>query len=188
MTVPFAAVVTPDSIVFTAPSGKTTTISSDNAIFNDAKVIIKQIGALRAAGVQANDPEILNRVNQLVDLTMPAKAIIAQSDGRVAVRDGVVYWGDLALHSALTERILWGLAEGFNMSPYVAFLENMMKNPSKRAVDQLYTFVERNKMGITDDGFILAYKRVRGDFMDIYTGKFDNSPGTDCLDATQHGQ
>jgi hypothetical protein len=32
-------------------------------------------------------------------------------------------------------------------------------------------------MGITDDGHILAYKKVSADYKDIYSGTFDNSVG-----------
>ena len=52
-----------------------------------------------------------------------------------------------------------------------------MRNPSKRAVDELYGFLEKNSLPITPDGCFLAYKRVRGDYKDCYTGTMDNSVG-----------
>jgi hypothetical protein len=53
-----------------------------------------------------------------------------------------------------------------------------MKNPSKRSVDELYGFLEKNSLPITPDGHFLAYKKVRRDFKDIHSGTMDNSPGT----------
>jgi hypothetical protein len=48
-------------------------------------------------------------------------------------------------------------------------------NPSKRAVDELYTFLEHRALPITDNGNFLAYKAVREDYTDKYTGKFLNT-------------
>ena len=169
MSVPFAAIVTPDSIVFTDPTGKTHTVSSDHTHFEQIKNLVREIGK------NPQYPELF--MDDLLELVTPAKMIIDRGEGKVTVEDGVVYYGNTPVHSTLTERILWGLREGFSMDPYIAFMENLMRNPSKRSVDQLFVFVERNKMGITEDGYILAYKRVRDDFKDIYSGKFDNSPG-----------
>lgn len=69
------------------------------------------------------------------------------------------------------------LREGFNVNPFVKFMENLMLNPSKRAVDELYGFLEACNLPITPDGHFLAYKRVRNDYRDIYTGTMDNSVG-----------
>jgi hypothetical protein len=44
-------------------------------------------------------------------------------------------------------------------------------------VDELFLFLEANEVPLTERGTFIAYKRVRGDFKDIYTGTFDNSPG-----------
>ena len=175
MSVPFAAVVTPDSLVFTAPDGKTHTITSDQPEFKAAKMSIKTIQSeIRDVG-ESDDTDELRQL--LVDLISPSRKLNEGGHGLVTVRDGVVFYADNAIHSALTERILWGLGEGFVMEPYLAFLANLMENPSKRSVDQLYTLIETHKLGITDDGHILGYKRVRDDFSDIYSGLFDNFPG-----------
>jgi len=57
------------------------------------------------------------------------------------------------------------------------FLRNLEQNPSRTAVQELYDFLESGQMPITDDGCFLAYKKVRRDYTDIFTGKFDNSVG-----------
>jgi hypothetical protein len=70
------------------------------------------------------------------------------------------------------------LEEGFSIEPMVLFMHNLLKNPSKRSVDELYGFLEKNNLPITPDGYFLAYKKVRNDFLDIHSGTMDNSPGT----------
>jgi len=52
-----------------------------------------------------------------------------------------------------------------------------MQNPSKRAVDETYWFLENYGLPITDDGCFLAYKAVRNNYTDIYSGKFNNTIG-----------
>jgi len=58
------------------------------------------------------------------------------------------------------------------------FMHNLLKNPSKRSVDELYGFLEKNNLPITPDGYFLAYKKVRRDFLDIHSGTMNNAPGT----------
>lgn len=82
------------------------------------------------------------------------------------------------VHGSLTDRILSMMREGFEVQPLLNFLENLMDNPSKRAVDELYSFLEYGKMPITPDGHFLAYKRVRADYKSVHDGKTDNSIGT----------
>ena len=58
------------------------------------------------------------------------------------------------------------------------FIEKLMTNPSSRAIEELLQFVEFGKLPLHPDGDFLAYKKVDGNYKDIYTGKMDNSIGT----------
>lgn len=106
-----------------------------------------------------------------------AGAIVEFSQGKVTVVDGEVVYGDKVLHNSIAARILTMLEEGFNIEPMVLFLENLMQNPSKDAVNELYEFLEVCKLPITEDGHFIAYKRVRDDFKSFHDGKTDNSIG-----------
>jgi hypothetical protein len=59
-------------------------------------------------------------------------------------------------------------------------MENLMQNPSYRSVNELYGFLEANNLSITPDGHFLAYKKVRENYTDVHSGKFDNSVGKVC--------
>lgn len=63
----------------------------------------------------------------------------------------------------------------------ISFIRKLRLNPSYRIRKQLWNFMEASEAAggftIAEDGDILAYKLVRNDFRDIYSGKFDNSPG-----------
>ena len=105
------------------------------------------------------------------------RSITNFSMGRIRVENGCVYYGNMEVKNALVDRILDMINEGFDANPMVRFLENLMQNPSKRAVDELYLFLEQTSLPITEDGHFLAYKKVNDEYRDFYTGKMDNSVG-----------
>lgn len=113
------------------------------------------------------------------DLVDVAVSINNFGQGQITVQNGSIYYAGQPLHNALTSRVLQQMNEGFDVQPMLTFLENLMQNPSKRAVDELYGFLEQNSLPITEDGHFVAYKRVRDDFKDFYTGKMDNSVGAE---------
>lgn len=109
----------------------------------------------------------------LVDL---GNFINANGKDKITVRGGVVMYGANEVHNVLTERLLAMLGEGFNVDPMVALLENLMANPTKTAIDEFYLFIEGSKLPITEDGCILAYKRVDDNYLDCYTHTVMNKP------------
>jgi hypothetical protein len=114
------------------------------------------------------------------DVIEPKKVVINYGKGNVEVQGDKLFWRGAEMHNALTTRMISMLQEGFPVEPLVLFMENLMSNPSKRAVDELYGFLEKNNLPITPDGHFLAYKKVRSDYMDCHSGTFDNSVGKVC--------
>lgn len=95
----------------------------------------------------------------------------------IEMKGGQLYYNGETIAGVLGERMLQMVDEGFDLTPMVAFLTNLMENPAKRVVDHLYAFLDHGKNPITEDGCFLAYKAVREDFKDIHSGNFDNSVG-----------
>lgn len=81
------------------------------------------------------------------------------------------------LSDAIIKKITTMASQGFDCKPMVNFLSNLYRNPSETAIAELYLFIEACNLPITEDGHFIAYKIVRNDYMDIYTGKMDNSVG-----------
>lgn len=96
----------------------------------------------------------------------------------VEVKWGQVFYKGSPVHNTLTEKLLGLMDLLLDVTPWVRFLENLMENPSYRSRESLYDFLEHFNAPITPDGCFIAFKRVREDFKDIHSGKFDNSPGT----------
>ena len=111
------------------------------------------------------------------DLLTPAKAFAAYCGELIAIVDGEILYNGSPLHNTLTTRILAMMEDGFDAQPMILFLEKLMQNPSMRAVNELYGFLEASALPITEDGDFLAYKKVRADFLDYYSGTMDNSVG-----------
>ena len=119
--------------------------------------------------------EDFDRVRELINV---AATINAFGDGKVTVEDGIVMYNGTALRNVITSRIIMMQREGFNIAPMIAFLSNLMDNPSHRAVTELYGFLEKTDLPITEDGHFIAYKMVRNNYTDHHSGTFDNSVGT----------
>lgn len=107
----------------------------------------------------------------------PAKVILNITHGQIEIKDDKLHYQGYEIHNVLVERIVNMIKEGFDGTPFLAFLDNLMTNPSKRAVDELYTFLEKGNLPITSDGCFLAYKKVRPDYLDIHSGTISNAVG-----------
>ena len=115
--------------------------------------------------------------DSLPDIIEPKKVVLNYGQGNVSVQGEQLFWKGKTMHNALSSRMIAMLQDGFPVEPLVNFMENLMTNPSKRAVTELYGFLEKNSLPITPDGHFLAYKKVRSDYLDIHSGTMDNSVG-----------
>lgn len=107
------------------------------------------------------------------------KSVEVFSNGLVKITDdGELTYNGTPLHSALAKRIVSDFKRGFDVSALVNFLDRVSANPSQTARDELYLWLETSKLPFTPDGHFLAYKKVREDYKDIYSGQFDHSIGT----------
>src|SRR6185436_8729805 len=110
-------------------------------------------------------------------LVSTSKRIKDFSCGKFQVLDGEIFIEDFRAPSALGHKILQFANEGLPYEPLIKFTKNLQNNPSFRAVNELYQFLEKNDHPITENGCFIAYKRVNKNFKDIYTRTFDNSIG-----------
>jgi hypothetical protein len=143
--------------------GETHTINSDFHNFDECMKHLNE-GDFDAAVLASS---LTQKINQY-------------GNGLVKVVDGVVYYDGKPIHNSLTSRILMMIKQGVTVTPLVNFMNNLMKNPSGRAVQELYRFMECNKLPITPDGFLLAYKNVDDRYMDKHSGTFRNMIGDVC--------
>lgn len=156
---------TPDHLTVVFDDGETVTVYATNPSYENV------LDAVRAKNWE-----------QVRQLAIPAVGLKQKFDdsnlsSRVEITGGVVLFDGIEMHNTLTERMLDMVNDGFDVTPMARFLENLMENPSFRAVNELYGFMEKSKLPITEDGHFVAYKRIRNNYMDIYTGTVDNHIG-----------
>lgn len=119
-----------------------------------------------------------NDLDTLRTLLNPKQAIADRSNGTVVLTpEGELWAGGEKLADAYAKRTLSMFRDGLDIKPMLAFRERLELNPSYRARNELYGFIDACQLPITEDGYFLAYKMIREDYTDIYTGTMDNSVG-----------
>ena len=114
-------------------------------------------------------------VRSLIDTK---RSITTYGKGHITIDGDAVYWKGKPFHNALVQRLLVMIKDSIPIEPMINFMDNLMQNPSTRSIDQLYGFLEKNNLPITEDGHFLAFKRVRENFLDIHSGTISNRVGS----------
>ena len=138
--------------------------------------------------VRASEPHFANCVKawkdkdwdgfiNAVDPTIKIKNLYAKYD-QVEVKDGNVYVHGDSVNNTIAQRILQSLGEDIDCTHVFKFVTKTHLNPSARAVNELYTFLEHKNLPITENGNFLAYKAVREDYTDVHSGQFLNTVGS----------
>ena len=144
-------------------------------LFSDKPYTIQHTDSRFENLLKAIKEEALDTIH---DILHPYNDLKPYIKGSITIVDDVLYYDDAPLHGTLVQRILKMRREGFSINPMLLFLMNLMKNPSSRALLQLYEFLDNNNLPITDDGCFIAYKRINENWNDVYSNSIANTIGT----------
>ena len=157
----------------------------NHMLSNNSIVIVFSDGL--PLGVAAEHPLYRNlrtlvdesRFDEIPGAASEADRIKLHSNGMFYVRDGIVLFSDSEeeLPPTLSDRLLQIADAGADVQALVNFWNNLKLNETDESRQDLYAFLEVNGVPITEDGCFIAYKRVKDDWMDHYSGRNDNSPG-----------
>lgn len=112
------------------------------------------------------------------NLVSPRKVVVSYTNGsNVTIENDVLCYKGVELCDGIATRILSMREEGFDITPMTNFLERVMQNPSTDSRTELFEFLDKNDLPITEDGYFLAYKRVREDYKDVHSGTIRNAIG-----------
>jgi hypothetical protein len=125
---------------------------------------------------QALKDEDWERLESLFDVGKAVEDYF-DSESEVEIKDGAVLYQGEYVHNLVVDKVLSFMRGGLPYKPLIKFLGKLMENPSARSVNELYRFLEHKNMPLTSEGNFLAYKGVKENFTDFYSGKFDNSVG-----------
>lgn len=159
-------IIQPGKGITAVIDGETMTITSDNPSYSQVLDAISD----------REDPSII------ADLFRAANAIKRYLGGNangveVDVDAGEVTYKGEPVHNIVVDRILDFMSNGLPVEPLIKFLENLLQNPSRRSIQELYKFLEHKSLPITDDGCFIAYKGVTSDYLDVHSRKFSNRVG-----------
>lgn len=129
---------------------------------------------LREELLKPDAEQDLERIKMLSSI----QAMLKQFQGGVEISDSDMKFEGKSVNGYIVDKILELIQEDGNVDPYVNFFLNLQNNPNKDVAGDLFKWCEHGKMPITPDGCIIAFKKVKADFTDCHTGKFDNSPGS----------
>lgn len=124
----------------------------------------------------------LGDVDAAWDAANTKKRISEFTSGRVEIKNGCVTISGVFVDNRCSERLLKLLEDGApeeEIIKFCNFFERLSNHHDKRVVDELFDFLQHNSITLNDDGTFNAYKAVRADFKDCYTGKIDNSVGAE---------
>jgi len=136
--------------------------------------IVPRTDSLAPRLIDAIKNKKLDEIPRLVEVS---KRVEVFGQGNFTVENERILIGGREAPATLSRKILRFMNDGLPAEPLIKFAENLLKNPSYRAVNELFQFLEKNDHPITDNGCFIAYKKVRADFKDQHTGTIDNSPG-----------
>jgi hypothetical protein len=116
--------------------------------------------------------------DHVIEAMRPVLVLADYTHGHYEIKNSTLFRGGVAQHSYVAEKLLKMYREGQDIKPWLNFLDRLDKNPSFKVHAMLFDFLQTGGLPITEDGYFLAYKRVRGDFLDFHTGTVAHNIGT----------
>ena len=93
------------------------------------------------------------------------KPPISFDSGYISVRGTTVTYSGRPLPSGIGKMLIRLIDEELPLDYFINFINNLMNNTSNRSIEQLYDFLDKNSMPITEDGCFMAYKSVENDYL-----------------------
>ena len=168
--------------VIDTKTGEELTIFKDDSRYNTAIKFVKEktLDKIFELDTKSIIHKFINSYNYVLD------------DVTINIKDGVgvvVLHNfnnmEVPLHSVITDKILDMFAMNIDAKPLKNFINKLYANPSSTAIDELYLFIDKCGLPITEDGDFIAYKIVKENYMDIYTGEMLNAVG-ETLSMPRH--
>lgn len=97
---------------------------------------------------------------------------LAEIDKRFVVgAAGDITFDGVPVNNWVVDRVRSAITLNKDPSPWINFLRNIMANPHAITVDDIYRFMDNHEEApITEDGAILAYKKVNEDYYSFFVG------------------
>lgn len=159
-TVEYNYLITRDSVTLSA-DGDSEVVTSDHTNFG-------QIRTLVVAGAYEEAMSLMN----------VSIGINSWGQGALQIKEGTIAYGGMLLTGKLVDRIIDQMCSGDTaFERFAKFLNLTMEQESFKTRERLMDFAAHDKLDLNEDGYVVAFKNVRDDFMDRHSGTFDNNIG-----------
>jgi hypothetical protein len=152
------------TVVLLETTAKQVGITADNPNFKEAE-----------QALHANNREALLAI---IDKPTAIQNILSKI-GSVEVTDNEVIYDGKSLRGSLVSYIIALANQGMDLKPATEFLKKVYNNPSMDSIDDLWNFIDRHGLSLTDDGNFVGYKSVRPNNNDWHTNSILNGPGVE---------
>ncbi len=160
----FNFIISNTGVITINVDGKIYSISKEHALYDTIREAIDQ-----------------NDINTIIHSVDVKQHIANEFSGGITFKDGEILYKGIPIKNSLTKKIITFIERGLPFEPLVKFLENLVQNPAPYIINELDLFFEAGSFALTDDGHFLAYKRIRDNWMDYYSGTIDNSIGKEVI-------
>jgi hypothetical protein len=93
------------------------------------------------------------------------------------VRNGKYYFKNEIVPESIAKMINDFYVQDIPFDAILNFWKRLKKNPLESARSELLLFMNHNGIPLREDGMFVCYKKIREDWKDVHSGKFDNSVG-----------
>lgn len=177
-----AVLATRKSISLTKIDANTGTVIDSVVINTDAENFQEIFDLVASSRL---DQKILNKAYSLCNPKLMVEELTSNRI-KVNIKTGIItYTPDggtpFDVSDRLSSRIITSLRKNGvkGADSILNFLNRLMLNPSNRAVNELYGFLEHNDIALTEDGKFFAWKVVRSTYMDKHSNSMLNAVGMD---------
>lgn len=155
------SIVSPGNSIMISNGDETYQITKDDKRFARVEALVKQ-----------------KKWSDVFSILGAIRDIKAYSEGNIVIEGEEVLYKGTPVNSYIADKILKMVTEGnSDYEPLARFLDKIMESQFPHVRENLYKFLEYGNIPITTDGDFLGYKSVKSDYMDVYSGTFDNTPG-----------
>lgn len=107
-----------------------------------------------------------------------AVGITQWGNGSLQIDSGEVRYNGMSLTGKLVDRVIDMMADGDEgFKSFANFLNKVLEHESFTTRSRLMDFAAHDKLDLTEDGDVVAFKNVRSDYFDKHSGTFDNHVG-----------
>lgn len=106
-------------------------------------------------------------------------AISTVTNGSVTISStGKVLFNGSEVSNKFADRIMSVAANQGAIKPLMEFFDRLMANTSMNTINQISRFIDEHNLPITHDGYLIGYKAVSNEYMDLHTNTISNKVGS----------